>query len=296
MNNLQAPLVSVIVPTYHDWERLKICIDALSKQTYSHEKYEVIIVNNDPDDSPPELSLPDNFRIISEGKPGSYAARNEGLKGNKAEILAFIDSDCIPDTEWILNGVNLIKNDNKSVHLVAGHIDVFSHNRKQPSNAELLDLAIAFPQKKYVENSSFGVTANLFVKSEVIDQLGNFNSKLKSGGDKEFCHRAVKQGLQIAYSKDAIVKHPARKTVREIFNKTKRMTGGRLDKLETKKVQYHSFFRFSKPPLRGFLYVFQASELTIIERIRASSVLFVIWYAHFSEWFRIAVLNKKSIR
>jgi len=292
---LKYPTVRIIIPVFNDWKRLFTCLKAIGEQSYPHEQFEVIVVDNGSDYIP---NIPDyNFKLeVRTCKiKGSYSARNEGLRGNQAKILAFTDSDCIPEIDWILNGINLINNEGKSIHLVAGHIDVFSRNRK-PSNAELLDMAIAFPQKKYVEKANFGVTANLFVMSDVFHQVGYFNSSLKSGGDTEFCQRAVKHGFQIVYCKGAIVKHPARKTVRAILNKTKRMTGGRLDKLETKKDQYFSFFKFSKPPLRAFLYVFQASELTVIERLRASSVLFIIWYAHFSEWLRITVLNKSSIR
>lgn len=31
------PFVSVIIPTYYDWKRLQLCINALKKQTYSEK-------------------------------------------------------------------------------------------------------------------------------------------------------------------------------------------------------------------------------------------------------------------
>lgn len=48
-----APFVSIIIPTYRDWERLALCISALDKQTYSKDLFEVIIVNNDAQDQAP---------------------------------------------------------------------------------------------------------------------------------------------------------------------------------------------------------------------------------------------------
>lgn len=47
------PRVSVIVPTYYDWSRLKKCVAALDNQSLARDNFEVIIVNNAPDDSPP---------------------------------------------------------------------------------------------------------------------------------------------------------------------------------------------------------------------------------------------------
>ncbi|MDZ7736204.1 MAG: glycosyltransferase [Gammaproteobacteria bacterium] len=44
------PYVSVIVPVYHDWDRLRDCLHALSQQHYPPESLEIIVVNNDPAD------------------------------------------------------------------------------------------------------------------------------------------------------------------------------------------------------------------------------------------------------
>ena len=46
--------VSVIIPTYRDTRRLRECLRALSLQTYPRASFEVVVVNNDPDE---ELDL-----------------------------------------------------------------------------------------------------------------------------------------------------------------------------------------------------------------------------------------------
>lgn len=90
--------VTIIIPAYHDWYRLSLCLNALAKQTYPHNKFEVIIINNDADDQvSADFVLPENCKIIVEEKSGSYAARNTGLKIAKGEIIGFTDSDCIPN-------------------------------------------------------------------------------------------------------------------------------------------------------------------------------------------------------
>ena len=43
------PFVSVIIPTYHDWDRLKLCLKALEQQRYPTDRFEVLVVNNDPE-------------------------------------------------------------------------------------------------------------------------------------------------------------------------------------------------------------------------------------------------------
>lgn len=91
---------------------------------FSKNNFEVIIVNNDPNDSIPlELILPDNMIIINESKPGSYAARNSAMKIAKGNILAFTDSDCIPDKDWLNNAYKYFKNNISD--RVGGKIDLF---------------------------------------------------------------------------------------------------------------------------------------------------------------------------
>ncbi|BBI65073.1 hypothetical protein HSBAA_63790 [Vreelandella sulfidaeris] len=58
------------------------------------------------------------------------------------------------------------------------------------------------------------------------DLVGLFNEKLFSGGDTEWGLRAYKQGINITYSENIIVKHPARKSVRELLMKARRVAGG----------------------------------------------------------------------
>lgn len=293
---LKHPFVRIIIPVYNDWIRLFDCLEAIQLQTYNKRFYEVVVVDNGSDHIPelPDFDFSLEIRICS--TKGSYAARNEGLKDHQADLLVFTDSDCIPSSDWLKNGVQALTNPNHDTHILAGRIEVFAANPAKPTNAELLDLAIAFPQKRYVEKRNFGVTANLFVKKEVFNTVGLFDNQLKSGGDTEFCQRGKLNGFNIEYSSLASVKHPARKTVQEIYSKVQRMVGGRLGRYESLMSKYLSVFRFLKPPARGFYYVYSATNLSLGKRARASLMLFVIWFASVSEWIRIVLLNKEEKR
>jgi glycosyltransferase involved in cell wall biosynthesis len=100
------PYVSIIIPTYRDWNRLGMCLEALKKQSYPKENTEIIIINNDPEDLiPVDFKGNKNITIMNAARNGSYAARNTGLKIAKGEIIGFTDSDCIPNTDWISKAV-----------------------------------------------------------------------------------------------------------------------------------------------------------------------------------------------
>jgi len=99
------PTVSIIIPTYRDWDRLRVCLDALAVQTYPRDRIEVIVVNNDPANAPGTLAFPGTLRLVDEETPGSYAARNAGLRVAGGDVLLFTDADCVPEPRWVEEAV-----------------------------------------------------------------------------------------------------------------------------------------------------------------------------------------------
>jgi glycosyltransferase involved in cell wall biosynthesis len=217
--------VSVIIPTYQNWNALLICVRALEKQSYPKGQFEVIIINNDADESEPEDFLnAGHFKIIRETKPGSYAARNTGIRSATGEILAFTDSDCIPDPFWIENGVRLLED--HPFARIAGNIELFCKNEDQPTLAELYERVFAFKQAFNANVVRFSVTANMFTWKTVMETTGYFNEEMLSGGDYEWAQRANSNGSDIIYGGDVKVRHQARNTVKELRQKVKRVSGG----------------------------------------------------------------------
>ena len=215
------PFLSVIIPTYHSWDSLDLCLDALRKQTLDRENFEIIVINNDPSDTiPSNFELPSNARIIEESKPSSYAARNAGIKESAGEILAFTDSDCIPDKKWLENGM-LFLEENKNISIVAGHIELTFEDKDELTMTELYEKEFAFKQ----ENGGT-VTANLFTYRNVFDRIGLFNDEMKSGGDTEWSIRAKEEDFKSKYAENVVVYHPARNSLFEFCKKAIRVYPG----------------------------------------------------------------------
>lgn len=210
--------VSVIIPVYKDRQKLIKCLEALERQTLQKESYEVIIVNNDSDN---KLIINDifefNYMILDETKPGSYAARNTGLLNANGKLLAFTDSDCIPDNKWLQTGLNYFNND--AISRLAGNVEIYLSEKT--SIGEYHDVIFAFNQEKNAKNGH-SVTANFFVKKELFKSIGLFNEYMYSGGDLEWNERATNLNYNIIYASDCIVYHPAR-GLRENLQKVKRV-------------------------------------------------------------------------
>lgn len=247
MNNeeIEVPIITVIIPTYHDWDRLQLCLNALQNQSLPEKDIEIIVVNNNPYDLVPDtLYIPSNAKIINEGKPGSYAARNKAVREAQGTFLAFTDSDCIPDKDWLSNALEIFSSD-QNISRIGGKVSIFCENEKNRTPAELYDLLFAFQQKKAVNKLGYSVTANLIVRKEDFLSVGYFNDKLFSGGDHEWNMRAKEKELSIVYAPDVIVNHPARKTIAELEKKRRRVVG-------SWKVS-EGFFKYTKKCIYLFL-------------------------------------------
>ena len=106
------PFVSIIVPVYNGERTIGNCIESLLSLKYSHSKYEVIIVDNNSKDA--TLKIIQKYPVISlieKRIQSSYATRNTGLKKATGKIIAFTDSDCIADKDWILKSVECFKDE-----------------------------------------------------------------------------------------------------------------------------------------------------------------------------------------
>lgn len=252
-------LVSIVIPTYNDWKRLSLCINALSNQTFPKEMFEVIVVNNNPHDTVPEnFTIPSNCKIITEKDPGSYAARNAALKIAEGEIIGFTDSDCIPDKNWIKNAVEYLSN-NKTCSRIAGKISIFSQSA-QPNRAEFYDKLYAFNQKEYVANSGTGVTANLFTYRHVFDNIGYFQEDLMSGGDFSWGTLAHKSGYRVDYVDNVVVNHPARENLKQLIKKERRVGGSQAIFLKKNSNLLLNFLELTKelmPRLKSLKFIYK---------------------------------------
>lgn len=288
------PFVSIIIPVYNDLKRLGFCLDALNNQTYPQERYEIIVVDNGS--TPPvasQLTAAGNVVVVTEAKPGSFAARNTGAQAAQGAILAFTDSDCIPSPTWVERGAFRLQA-NKSLGLIGGRVDVFAQDNQNLTSAELYDVVTAFPQQKYVETMHFSVTANMFTFKAVFDTVGPFNEQIKSGGDLEWGQRVYAHGYQQLYADDVVIRHPARENFAQIRKKAKRIAGGFYDKKKESrsfaKLVLGTIWAFA-PPVKAWQEALanMTDGYSLWAKCKVSYLVFIINYTMAFERVRLAL-------
>lgn len=95
--------ISVIIPTYNNRSVLQRTLEALVRQTFPADQYEIVIVDDGSTDGTAEMI--ERFhgsaavRYVAQPNRGRAAARNTGVRAARGRILVFLDSDfwAVPD-------------------------------------------------------------------------------------------------------------------------------------------------------------------------------------------------------
>ena len=269
------PPITVIVPVYNNPAGIKSLITSLLKLNYPRNRLEIIIVDNNSADDTASVIKQYPVRYVFESLPGSYSARNKGIRSARGEIIAFTDSDCSADSAWVHAAVSSFSPD---VAAISGRIK-FSFRSRNPDVCEYLDSSRKLDQKSYIKKG-FAVTANFFVRRRNFDKYGLFRGDLISGGDYEFGRRLTMAGEKIIYCPQAVVTHPARNSFRQLSSKTVRIGRGqkqlsRIGLLAHDKLDILHFAPVLNPPRNRYYQYFTAAQ-----KVRLLVIANIIKYAN----------------
>src|SRR4051794_9616810 len=100
------PSVSVVIPHYNDLEGLGRCYARLRTQTWPQDDLEIVVAdNNSACGMDAVRSIVPDAIVVPAPVQGAGPARNAGVAASRGRILAFLDSDCVPEPDWIMEGV-----------------------------------------------------------------------------------------------------------------------------------------------------------------------------------------------
>jgi glycosyltransferase involved in cell wall biosynthesis len=254
----QYPFVSVIIPVYNDPLGLNETLDSLVKQDYPINHWEIIVVDNNSISDINNIVqryLDNDIRIkyfVEREKQSSYAARNRGIKQSRGEILAFIDADMTVNSDWISRGVSKISN--RKGDYIGCRVDIYPVHQS-PNIWEIYNMLTGFTIREYIENQRYSITGNLFISRELIEKVGVFDDRFFSGGDQEFGNRVTDAGFKLYYDDANKMEHPARSSMRSIWNKYYRIGKGSADLQifypeRYGKLSFTSIIKFYRPAVK----------------------------------------------
>lgn len=214
-------LISVVVPFRNAEHTIRACLEALAAQTVQPK--EIIMVDNGSTDGSAEIVLDFikeqnglNISLVHEAKPGPSPARNRGIRETGGEIVAFTDSDCVPDKHWLESIEQGFSNSDTGA--IAGSI------RGLNPTSVIDKFHAMFTMQGFPESQKFYEftllrggfpTANLTVRKPLLDSLGGFDEKMEIySEDYDLCARIYQAGFCIQYDPLAVVYHQHRNSLK----------------------------------------------------------------------------------
>ncbi|MDR2463590.1 MAG: glycosyltransferase [Verrucomicrobiales bacterium] len=212
------PKVSVIVCSYNGAKTLRGCMEALQQTQYPD--FEIVMVDDGSKDHTREImrDFPRVKNIVQDNQ-GLSAARNNGCRAAAGDIIAYTDSDCMPDADWIYHLTQTL--------LRSGFAAVGGPNISPPA-ADWVQATVAAapgsPSHVLLSDTEAEHVpgCNMAYHRWALDLVNGFDARYrKAGDDVDLCWRLMQHGHRIAFSPAALVWHHRRFTISAYFGQQK---------------------------------------------------------------------------
>ena len=202
--------ITIIIPSYNSGMNLVSCIQSLKSQKIRDVDYDIIVVDSSTDGTPDlvKAKFPDLKIMHSSIRLLPGGARNLGIKQASGKLIAFIDSDCIAERDWLDNLVKVIKR--LDCDVLGGAIKTLTAYHVFGAVSYLTEFSEFMPGRP-VEKAGFIPTCNMICKKDIFDKAGMFLDDRLSGEDKIFGEKVWETGGAIYFCPTAIIWHNDRK-------------------------------------------------------------------------------------
>ncbi len=205
------PRVSVVVASYNGAATLKTCLQSLEHLNYPN--YEVILVDDGSTDTTQEIAalFPTVRNLRHERNQGLSAARNTGIYAATGEIVAFTDSDCRADEDWLHFLVGDLLN--------SRYAGIGGHNFLPPDDSPVAATVMVSPggpaHVMLTDRLAEHIPGcNMAFYKWALLEVGGFDPVYrKAGDDVDICWRLQQRGYRLGFSPAGFVWHYRRNTI-----------------------------------------------------------------------------------
>jgi mycofactocin system glycosyltransferase len=216
------PTVEVIVPVLDNAPGVARCLAALARQTYPRGRWTVSLVDDGSAAplTPRAIAAPPGLpplRVIRlERNQGPASARNAALEappaGAGSELVAFTDSDCVPEPGWLVELAGALEE--PGLAAVGGWVLGLRRDTalaRYESECASLNLGPrGAPVGAPGDRSAYLPTCNLMARRTALRAAGGFTPGLRLGEDVDLSWRLRERGFRIHYVTSGVVRHEYR--------------------------------------------------------------------------------------
>ena len=206
------PRISVVIPVYNGFDFVTRAIASVLFQEYA--SIEVIVVNDGSTDGTRAIAERyAEFTLINQENRGLSVARNVGAARATGEIIAYTDSDCVVDPDWLTYLVYKFTE--------GGFVAVGGPNFPPPEESAVAAYVAAAPGgPTHVllndEVAEHIPGCNMAFTRDALAAVGGFEPIFAAAGDDvDLCWRLQNDCHVIGFSPAAMVWHFRRNTIRD---------------------------------------------------------------------------------
>lgn len=223
-----APLsVTVAVVVLNAAEHIRQCLESLLAQDLAHERYQILVIDNDSTDGTLEIvrqicRAHEHVGLVVNPVRGIAGSRQLALELAGQPLIAFTDADCVAPPNWLSTLVDGFERHARSVPQLAA----VGGSNVPPKGGPFYETLSIFLDSYLGSHGS--VQGRRFASDRMVPHLPTVNvlydraAVLAAGGfdvtfgnigeDQDLSFRLQQQGRQLVYLADAAVTHKLRAT------------------------------------------------------------------------------------
>jgi glycosyltransferase involved in cell wall biosynthesis len=202
--------ISIVIPAYNEETLIAETITAALAQDYPD--FEVIVVNNASTDTTFDIAAKFPVRVVTETKKGLLYARERGRIEASGEIIANLDADCLPATNWLSKSIKYFAD--PDVAAVTGPYDYYDGSRVfryVSINSQRSVYWFVSEVMDFFDKGGILIGGNNLIRAKALEAAGGYNTKIKFYGEDTDTARRISEQGKIVFSRDQVVRTSARR-------------------------------------------------------------------------------------
>lgn len=241
------PFVSVVVPALNCAEDVQGFAEAMRKQDYPDDRFEIIVVDNGSSDDTFERARAAGMIALQRKEKGRARALNTGVAAARGEFILTSDLSCRAEPYWIRAVVETFTA-HPEAGCVAGEIkllrttDGVAIDFQERSNYMSPLLAL---NRTHLPFMPFADGANSSFRKCVFDEIGGFEESFVKAADVEICYRMfLLTDYTLVFNRTALMWEPGEPSLRALLHQRFRMGIG----WNLMCMKYPALYEVKKPP------------------------------------------------
>lgn len=229
MTSEKLPKVAIIIPTLLGELPLIDCLKSIKKLCYPQEKIRIVLIDNNTPNAIHKTAknIIANLKVVKNKKNVGFAKSvNQGIKKVQAPFYLVTNDDIVASRNCLKNLVEFAQK-NKNIGIVGGkQLDAKTGKFRSGGKKFSFFTGLQHERKhsKIPESCDMVEGCSMLIKNSTIRKIGYFDENYFPAycEDLDYCIRAKRQGIIVAYHPGAIFFHLTNYTVstfplREIY-------------------------------------------------------------------------------